>query len=308
MTRYRIAAWIIFAVLLASCRNVGESYYLGKDEELSGNQHLVVVDAVLEEGSLVDGDLNITASKVTISAAIRGDLTVVASDLVVGPDAVIDGDLIYCMVNEGTATVSDRAVVWGKTLNQCSDNAVSPTLYKWPPTLLWAAIALFASITAGAVSALITLFAPRQMRRTSLIALEKPLLSLGFGLFTWIVALGLSLLFTLSLHFVLPVILSPLLLLLWLILLCLAVFGALSATQPIGVWIMRMLRRKEQLPLVTAITGAGTVTFAILIFNAFQPFGFVTTLALLGIASWGLGATLLTRGGMRSYHNPSERK
>ncbi|HLA42115.1 MAG TPA: polymer-forming cytoskeletal protein, partial [Aggregatilineales bacterium] len=124
--RWKVVIFLTFliglsAVLLSACDRVGENYVLEDGETLDGGQHVVAVEARLESGSVIRGDLNITASDVEINSHIEGDLTVVASNLELGEDARIEGNLIYCLVRNGKFSRNENAVIWGDQRDSCSE-------------------------------------------------------------------------------------------------------------------------------------------------------------------------------------------
>src|SRR5690349_14257043 len=112
MPRYLLLTIVSLGFVLAACGTVTESYRLNSGDTLEGDHHLVAVDVVIEAGSTIEGNLNITAGEtVEINGQIQGDLTILTQDLTLGQNARIEGNLIYCLVNQGQYTVDDNATI-----------------------------------------------------------------------------------------------------------------------------------------------------------------------------------------------------
>lgn len=303
--RYSLLVLLLGALILSACGSVGENYQLQRGETLSADQHLAGVDVELESGSTVEGDLNITASKVEINNRIQGDLTVVASDLIINDEAVIEGDLIYCIVRGGEFNQSDKAVIWGSIRNSCDKDAerqvVSRTANRSESPFLWLGGAIFFSLAASLFASLSVIFFPHRVTRISLAAHEHRFTAMGLGFFTLVVAIGLSFFYTFSLFLIVPILLAPVVVIIWIALFILIALGIVSVAQPFGAWILRLMRVNDHLPIVTAMLGAGTLTFLILIVNVIAPLSIFSISIGLAVISWALGAALLTRGGNLPY-------
>jgi hypothetical protein len=123
--------------------------------------------------------------------------------------------------------------------------------------------------------------------------------SLGLGILTLAVAVGLFSLWRLSLVIIVPLILAPVVIAAWVALIVLTMAGMISVAQPVGRWLLRRLRFGEQISLVTTTVGAAVVSFALLSFRIVPSLAFITGALMLVLASWALGAALMTRGGTR---------
>ena len=297
-------ALLILVMALVACGEVAEEYHLQAGESLPEDHHLVVVDAYLEQDSVVEGDLNITASSVEIDNTIQGDLTVLAASLIVGQHTTIDGDLIYCVVNDGDFVLREGAVIWGEVRDSCQDDdrvSIMIAGNNDATPLLRVGGAIVLSLVAGVTASLGTILFPRQMTRISLVAHEHRRTSFGIGAFTMLIVLGLSALYVFSLAIVVSILLVPFVIIIWLGLIAVIGFGSVSVAMPFGVWLMRLFKRDEHIPLVTATLGAFTGTFLITIVSVFDPFIYVTLFIGVLICAWALGAALLTRVGTRIY-------
>lgn len=312
MSAWSIKVWlgIILLLLLSGCNSLGEHYRLEAGQSLPANRHVVALEARLEAGSTVEGNLSLTASEVYFNTHVYGDATIVASELSIGPQAVIDGDLTYCIVRGGSFQQHENALIWGDSLNSCDPNAEARVLEarrgSATQTLLLRVGGIsLASLFGGLLAALVTIIRPQQVRRVTLVAQEHQLLSLGLGGLTLLTAMGLSLLYMLSLLLVVPVVLGPLVLGAWVLLLLLMLFGGAALSQPLGHHLLRLLRVREPLPVLSATVGAGLLTFFILVFSVIDRLWSLSLLFGGLMAIWGLGAVLLTRAGTRRY--PSHR-
>jgi len=294
--------WLLAAFLLAACSTVGETYTLGSGETLQGDQYLAVVEAELAPGSLIVGDVNITASQVIISGHIQGDLTVVASDLEIADSALIEGDLIYCLVREKHFRQDEAAVVWGRVRSSCDPNTVSLETEEKSSVWLLMLGNVVLSLGAGLLAALGIIFFPLQMARVSLAAQEHRFTAGGLGCLTLLVAAGLFNLWRFSLVLVVPLVLAPLVASVGFVLVVFTLFGVVSVALPFGDWLLQRLHIASQLPLVAATLGAVVLTFFILSFRIIPALALVSSVLSALLVAWVLGAVLLTRAGTCVYN------
>ncbi|MFP4322238.1 MAG: hypothetical protein ACLFTK_07285 [Anaerolineales bacterium] len=301
--RHRVLWLIALVVLLAACNTIGENYTLTTGDTLSGSQHLVAVQARLEAGSVVQGDLNVTASQVYINGTVQGDLAILAEQIELGEDAVIEGDLIVCLVNEGELSGTDTALIWGSVRNNCDTNAEQPPLPTLTSTNLGLRLAgnIAISVLIAFGGALFALMIPRRLRRISTTAHTYPWLATGLGALTLLTLLAISSLWAFSLQLLLPVILVPFILTAWTVALTGGALGALGVAQPLGVRLSRWLHLDNETPLVTTMLGAGSLFFLLLVFRLIPGLAFLSLGLLALLIAWGLGATMLTRAGRAFY-------
>ena len=307
--RWKVVIFLTFliglsAVLLSACDRVGENYVLEDGETLDGGQHVVAVEARLESGSVIRGDLNITASDVEINSHIEGDLTVVASNLELGEDARIEGNLIYCLVRNGKFSRNENAVIWGDQRDSCSEEHPEVTIRGGAgssSTLVKLGSNTLLSLLAGLLATLITMMFPYQLKRINLTAWNHRLSAVGLGFLTIIVAIGLTSLWRLSLALIIPAIFAPVIVIAWFLLVVLTLAGMISIAEPFGRWLLRRFHRSDQIPAIAAMIGAGSLTFLLMGFRLIPGLDIITPLLILGLASWTLGAALMTRAGTRHY-------
>lgn len=297
-----------FGVLLAGlfflsgCDNVTENYRLEGDKRLKGDQHLVVVRLDLEKGSVVEGDLNVTASKVNINGRIKGDLTVFASEIKLESDAHIEGDLIYCLVDQRKFERKSGAVIDGTVRGSCTDarklEIETTGLSRWVLRLIGN---LILSVSIGLLTAFGTVVLYKPMERIHATAHQHRWTALGLGLLTLLVAVGLSSLWRISLAIIVPLVFAPLIVIGWVMLVGFSLLGSASLAYPFGVWLLKRLHRQPQVPMVSGMIGGTVLTFLILIFRLVPPLTPVTNLLSVVFIAWGLGAVLLTRAGTCDY-------
>jgi hypothetical protein len=261
------------------------------------DSQLVVVEAELEPGSLVEGDLNITASRVRINNHIQGDVTIVASTVEIDDQAVIEGDVIYCLVTNGSFSLDKDATIWGDIRDSCDGTPATvsigaPDRFRW---LFRLGINTLFSLVIGLLAALATIVFPKRMDDIQTNAHERPLQSLGLGLLTLLTGLGLSTLWGITLAVIVPIILAPFIILGWLVIGVLSILGFVSISQAFGGWLVRRLPIKEQLPVVSTTLGAGILMFLVLLCRVIPGFSFLTTGVMLILMAWSLGAVLLAR-------------
>jgi hypothetical protein len=294
---------LVFLIVLAGCSNVGETYRLSNGDHLGADSHIVVVNVELAEGSLAEGNLNITASDAKINNHIQGDLTIVASEIQIGEDAIIEGNLIYCLMADGNFSLDENAIVWGDIRNSCDGSPAKvsispPNKYRWAFVL---GINTAISLVVGLLAALGTILFPSHLSTVQNAALRKWMMSLGLGLLSLAVGVGLSTLWGLTLSVVVPILLAPFILLGWFMTGSLATLGFISIAQSFGSRLVKWLPIQEQLPVVSTTLGAGTLSFLILACRIIPAIATLSTILFLLMFIWSLGAALLTLPATRRY-------
>jgi hypothetical protein len=293
----RRTAWVIVLLIwgLAACGTISESYRLEAGQTLEGDYHLVVGQATLEEGSTVAGPLNITATDgVSINGQIQGDLTILAKDLHLGQQARIEGDLIYCLLDEGRYQVAEGAIILGQVEDNCGDAnrqlGIGPTNRWW-----WGILSLLGLMTALLLAALANIFLPHSLNHIAMLTQVHKLQSLALGCLTLAIAVGLSSLWGWSLRAIVPVLLAPLFIFLWVSLLFLGGLGLLALAQVVGGRITHGLGRATHPPFLANLIGV--IILSLLVgglqwIESLQPIG---DLLLIVLLAWGLGAALMSR-------------
>lgn len=289
--------------LLVACGTVAESYELDRGGVLEGDHHLVVVDATLQEGSIVEGNLNITAAEeVDINGRVQGDLTVWAQGLSLGPEAYIEGDVIYCLGKSGDYQADNSAFVMGRVRDNCDDTAAR--LDREGSDWWWQSLlTLVAILGAALLAALVSIFLPKSLNRIAHTSQSHKLHSVGLGFFTLVVAIGLSSLWGWSLRATIPVLLAPVFLVVWVGVVVLMLLGFLALAQVFGRWVIRSLGRTVRPPVLANILGAVILSLILLGFQWMVPLRVIGDIAWISLGSWGLGATLFTYA--RTYPNRS---
>ncbi len=293
--------WLLLGIfMLAACSRVAETYRLENNQTLTAQQHLIALEVILEEDSVVTGDLNVTASRVKVNGEIQGDLTVAASRLELQAHAQIQGDLIYCLMRDGVFEQAETAIIRGEIRNNCTRTARPLDLTPSTPWVVKLVSNLAISLALGLVAALGSIFLPHHLNRIQLTAYRSPSLSLGMGFFTVLVLIGLSNLWGLSLRLLLPALLMPLISIIWIGVWVLMLFGCLAIATPLGAWILNGMQIQKAAPIIAAIIGASSLSFMVLSFRLIH-LPLISLLLGGGILLWGLGAVLITRAGTRTY-------
>lgn len=302
---WRTLVFMGFMAILTACgTNVSDDFVLDRDETLDANEHLVAVSVDLKRGSTVNGDLNISASDVNLAGDVQGDVTVLTSRLDIDDSATIDGDLVYCLVNEREFFLDDEAVIWGDVLNSCdanTQNIILPSPNENERLALNVVGNLVIALFAGVFAAINAVIMPRRLFRIKRTARQHAPSAIGLGLLTLLMAIGFSSLWGASLALIVPIILIPFFALGWLLLGVLTAFGSVSIAQSVGIWLVHLLRIDDETPVITTTLGTFTLTFVILSLWLVPVLDIVAFILSLWIILWALGAALLTRGGTRTY-------
>lgn len=162
---------------------------------------------------------------------------------------------------------------------------------------------LLLALLSGLLAALLELLLPRQMRNVQYTIAASPVDAALVGFFSVLALITGSVIYVLSLFFIVPLVLLPVIILLWLVLLLLALIGVVILAAPFGQWLLGR-RAVETVPLVESAVGAFCLTGALGVLAALPIIGWLVTLLGCGIALTGLGALLLTRLGTRRYPTP----
>lgn len=293
---------------------IKRDYRLDDGDHHAGDQVVFAYKAALKPESVIDGDLTVAGNNVMLDATVRGDVTVVADRLEIGETALIAGNLVVCV---NTLERHENAGITGDIREECgSDNSIGVADIVEAGWNNWRDSAFFRLSTVlggalffGALAALATVIIRRPLVRMSESVRERPLLTIGMGLITMLVVVGLTLLYALSLKLVVPVLLLPVVLLVWLALLLLSVAGWLALAEPFGIFLLRLLRLDAQPHMIAAAVGGITLALLLRLWSVFWFDGWVILLAMLLFGAVGLGPMLLTRFGTRAaaqmpfFHN-----
>lgn len=322
----RIWRWVVpFGVLVltllataawAGSRVRTEGFSLRRDFTLtSGNQRsgdqviVAVKDVNFESQSAVNGKATIIGSDVVIEGEVADDVVVLADRLVVGETAHIQGDLVACV---NSLVQQPGARIDGELKEECSGgrgvnvaSLAESGLDGWRENVVlrFGGIVVGALLF-GAVAALVALVIPRPLIRMSNSMRRSPATTGGFGFLTLLVALGLTMIYFVSLLLVLPLVLLPFVVLAWIMLGLLCLVGWIALAEPFGNRVLEFLGIDEQPRMISAAVGGIALTLAVRIWGLFWFTSWVGMLLTAILGSMGLGAVLLTRMGTRPFPRP----
>ena len=148
--------------------------------------------------------------------------------------------------------------------------------------------------------ALIAVLFPRRLRLARNAATAAPATAAVVGFLSLCAALGVTILYALSLVLFITALLLPFAALAWIILAALAGIGWAVIAEPIG---HTLLRRRDiyAAPMAAAAVGGFALTFGVELLRLLPVIGWTGTVIGFVLGSAGLGALLLTRLGTRPY-------
>jgi hypothetical protein len=285
------------------------SYTLKSGERRSGDQVVLAYDIKLSPGSVIDGNATLTGNSVTLGAEVDGDVVVVADNVSVGDTAHVTGDLIVCSKN---FEQNPAAQVDGQVKEECTNsgsvsfsNTVESGWDAWRSSILFRLSSSIAgALLFGALAALGTVLVPQPLVRMSESVQQSPWRAGGIGFLTMLVAIGLTIIYSISLLLVLPVILLPFVIVGWMIVALVSLLGWVALAQPFGVFLVRRLGMDRQPRMVSAALGGIALALLLRVWSIFWFTAWIGILATIILGSVGLGAVLLTHVGTRPYPRP----
>jgi len=311
-----LAATLVATLAYAGSRietdgfNLRRDYTLTNGNQRSGDQVIVAIEnAYLEAQSVVDGKATIIGGDVLIGGDVTDDVVVLADRLVVGETAHIQGDLVACV---NSLVRQPGARIDGELKEECSDgHGVSvASLFEsgmdgWRDNVVLRFSGMVVgALLFGAVASLVTLIMPRPLIRMSNSMRRSPATTGGFGCLTILVALGLTMIYLVSLLLVLPLVLLPFFVLVWVALGLLSLLGWIALAEPFGNRVLNWLDIDEQPRMISAAVGGIALTLAVRIWGLFWFTSWIGLLLTAVLGSIGLGAVVLTRLGTRSFPRP----
>ncbi len=285
------------------------SYTLKNGDQISGDQVILAYDIKLNPGSVIDGNATLTGNSVVLGAEVDGDAVIVADNVSVGDTAHVTGDLIVCSKNFER---SPAALVDGQVKEECTNsgsvsfsNTVESGWDTWRGSIFFRVSSSIAgALLFGALAALGTILFPQPLVRMSESVQRSPWRAGGIGFLTMLVAIGLTIIYGISLLLVLPVILLPFVIVGWMIVMFLSLLGWVALAQPFGVFLVRRLGMDHQPRMVSAALGGITLALLLRVWSIFWFTAWIGLFATVILGSVGLGAVLLTHVGTRPYPHP----
>lgn len=315
--RWVIPLGILALLVLASAACVGqtgdisgfslrESYNLKSGEQRDGDQLVIANQINLEPDSVITGDVTLLGNRVELGAQIEGDVVVIADQLRVADTTDIQGNLTLCV---NTLKQDEAARITGTVKEECADsgrvsasNVVESGWRGWRQSaLIRLGSAIGGALFAGIFAALSMFVLPAPMIRMSRSVRQAPVASGGIGCLTWVVAIGVTVAYAVSLLLVLPLLLLPLVIVGWLLLGLAVLLGWVALAEPFGRTVFRWLGIADQPPVIAAVIGGVLLTLLVRIWGVFWFTEWIGAVLSIVLGSVGLGAVILTRVGMRAY-------
>ena len=272
-------------------------------------------DLVIEEGAIVNGDVNLWVGDADIAGTINGDLFIFAGNLELDDSVVINGD---CIVMLGTVTSAsaiqhdchnfagniDGNSVAGSISNAASlnlgpDTSVEPVSFGGP--LLGVIVRTFGlGLAAFGLASL----APKSLNRVSSVINGKPIASGTVGFLTIISALSVGVILGLISVLLTPIVIGllgyPIILALGVLVGLAILVGWIAVGSLFGEMLATRFKMLTSLP-ATAALGTAAMTLGIGLLQLLPLGSLSATLVGFVIASIGLGAAALTKYGTKPY-------
>lgn len=290
---------------------VGGAYVLSSGERLYGDLGVIGGTATVEQGATVDGDVMVAGGVLSLAGRVTGDIAVFGGVVTLESTARVAGDLVSFggAVERNAGAVVQGDVREGGAFDIPGWRGPLPPVIQgiapgpevslqqspgqWLALMFWRALRsglLILALTALALVA--ALLWPKGIERLGQTVVAQPVMALLVGLLSWVVGLGLLALLAVT------ICLIPVALLLGLVLLVAGLLSWVVSGWLVGRKLLAALNVRN--PTLVLETVLGTLLLAIVYFllNTIACLGFVVGLL---IASFGMGAIVLTRFGTRRY-------
>lgn len=277
----------------------GEDFTVESGETIEEDVVALGGDVEVKHGGRVEGDLAALGGEVAIVGEVTGSVVAIGGDVRLAATAVVGGDLI---VPFGEIERAQGAVVRGQVLQEFTPDFRRPRfgtfhfrdVTTWPGIFFFGFLGnlfqtLFTILALLALGILAVVLVPAPMVRVRNALAAYPAQSLGLGFLS---LLGAAIVLVLLVFTCIGI---PLAIILGGGLMLAAAFGWVTVGLFVGERLLTATQAKQRSPVFAVAIG----TLLISIIAHFPVcLGFIFT---LGIASWGLGAVLLTRFGTRPY-------
>lgn len=296
---------------------VGGQYVLRSGQQLDGDLGVIGGQAVIEQDATVNGDVLVAGGLLRVAGRINGDVAVFGGAVTLESTATVDGDMVTFggSVERNPGAVVTGSVREGDALDVPGwrgalmlpgvdlfepdrEITVQQSPGQWLLVMLWRALRTGLLILALAALALVVaLFWPKGIERIGRTAMVQPAMALVVGVLSWIVGIGLFVLLTVTICLI-PVALVLALVLLTALLLAWVVMGWL-----VGRKLLAALNLRNTTVVVEAALGT------LLLATVYFLLGIIPCMSFVAgalIASFGLGAIVLTRFGTRPYPPQAE--
>jgi hypothetical protein len=313
-----------------------EEYTLGEGTTIDHNLVVVAQTITLAPGSTVEGDAALLGETITVQGHITGELVMMGDRLELADGSYIEGTVNLCgdTILRGpnahiTGSYYPGCEQIGSLLSEVVPLAFDPSRWEWdganvnPADWNWSRLSELEDLSPGlspmerlmlngvaalfvaAIAGLFTLICPLRLRRVSDAALSAPLVTTGIGVLSFIIAAAVTGLVAISLLLIVTFCLLPFLGLAWVIIAIMLAMGWAALSLPVGAWFLSRLEIQRVSPLAAASVGAFLLTFGTGLFTI--SLWTLILYVLVGglLASWGLGAVIMTRFGGQIYPNPA---
>jgi hypothetical protein len=275
---------------------IGNNYTLQNGETLNDNLFVLGGSVDLLAGSTVNGNVVLIGGSVQASGTINGNVTVLGGTLNLGSTFILKGNL----TNAGTAiNRNPGAQIFGEvnTIQNAPyfsiPGQVSVPTFNSDLNPFFRVISFFFRLFLWTLIAMVmAMFFPNQLIRISQTAIQQPLISGGLGLLTVIIVPIILVLLAIT------ICLIPVSLIVALVLVIAWAVGLISLGYEVGKRIGVMIKQ-EWHPAI--LTGLGTLALMLVLsgIEVIVPCVGWIPKGLVGLI--GLGAVLLTQGGMKPY-------
>ncbi len=291
---------------------VGGAYTLAAGQQLNGDLGVIGGVATIEEDATVNGDIMVAGGSLTVAGRINGSIAVFGGSIYLEPTAYVTGDLVSF---GGSMQRSPDAVVRGEiqepggfnipfapgswflpdreSVMPGGDGLFQPSPGHWLLAGLWRAIRIgIMALALAALALVVALLWPKGIQCLGQTTLQQPVPVLVVGLLSWAVGLGLFVVLALT------ICLLPVALALGLVLLAAALLSWVMVGWLVGRSLLAALKLRSATVVVEAAIGALLLTLVYLLVGIIPCTEFIFGVL---IASFGLGALVLTRFGARPY-------
>jgi hypothetical protein len=286
----------------------GGNFTLADGEILDGNLLVFGGNANIEDGAIIRGDVLIFGGNLLIAGSVQGSVVSVGGSASIADSAIVTGDLVNV---GGSVNRAPGAQISGQVINsdQLPLRIAIPSLSDLPRefdldemrvdlgfdpivnNVMGAFWFLFRVFITSALAVLVILMFPHPSQRSSEAIARQPVLSFVVGFLTLLVLPVILVVLALT------ILLIPVSLVGVLLFAILVFFGWVVMGYFIGMRFMGMLRQNWA-PAVAAGVGTFLLSFVAWGFSAIVPC--VGWLLPWTIATFGLGAVLITRIGTQS--------
>lgn len=290
---------------------VGGAYVLRSGERLNGDLGVIGGTATVEQGATVDGDILVAGGVLNLAGRVSGDIAVFGGVVTLESTARVAGDLVSfggaVERNAGAVVQGDvreggafdipgwrgpiPPVIEGITPRPEVSLQQSPG--QWLALMFWRALRsglLILALTALAL--VVALLWPKGIERLGQTVTAQPVMALLVGLLSWVVGIGLLVLLAVT------ICLIPVALLLGLVLLVAGLLSWVVSGWLLGRKLLAALNLRNSTLVLEAALGTLLLAIVYFLLNTIACLGFVVGLL---VASFGLGAIVLTRFGTRPY-------